>query len=58
MKEFIKRLFSLQWFADAGTSVNATENIVNAYTGDTSARTSANMATSATILKMMERTVI
>ncbi len=42
MKDFIKRLFSLQFFADAGTNVNATEAMVNAYTGATTARTSTN----------------
>ena len=42
MKDFIKRLFSLQFFAEAGTNVNATENMVNAYTGVETARTSAN----------------
>ena len=26
-------LFSIQFFADAGTNVNATENMTNAYTG-------------------------
>jgi len=30
-----KIIFNLQWFADAGTLVNATGNYVNAYTGDT-----------------------
>ena len=30
-----KIIFDLQWFADAGTLVNATQNYVNAYTGDT-----------------------
>ena len=42
MKDFIRRLFSLQFFADAGTAVNATETITNAYTGDTTARTTSN----------------
>ena len=42
MKDFIKRLFSLQFFADAGSNVNATENMVNAYTGVETARTGAN----------------
>ena len=32
----------IQFFADAGTNVNATEVMVNAYTGDTTSRTSAN----------------
>ena len=31
----MNKLFNLQWFADAGTLVNATQNYVNAYTGDT-----------------------
>ena len=32
----------LQFFADAGTSVNATANITNAYTGNQAARTTTN----------------
>ena len=42
MKDFIRRMFSLQFFADAGTNVNATENMTNAYTGAETPRTSAN----------------
>ena len=42
MKDFIKRLFSLQFFAEAGTNVNAQAVMVNAYTGESSARTSSN----------------
>ena len=42
MKDFFKKMFSLQWFAEAGNSVNATENITNAYTGSETPRTSAN----------------
>ena len=42
MKDFIKRLFSLQFFAEAGTNVNAQTVMVNAYTGESNARTSAN----------------
>ena len=34
--------FDLQFFAEAGTSVNATGAMVNAYTGDSTARTSSN----------------
>ena len=40
MKKFIERRFSLQFFADAGALVNATETFTNAYTGETEARTS------------------
>ncbi|MBQ6398198.1 MAG: N4-gp56 family major capsid protein [Oscillospiraceae bacterium] len=35
-------LFSIQFFADAGTNVNATENMTNAYTGVETARTTTN----------------
>ena len=35
----MKKFFDLQWFADAGTLVNATGNYVNAYTGDTTSFT-------------------
>lgn len=45
MKDFIKRLFSLQFFADVGTNVNATANMTNAYTGVETPRTSANSMT-------------
>ena len=45
MKDFIKALFSLQFFADAGSSVNATATMTNAYTGDADPRTSANSMT-------------
>ena len=38
----ILRLFDLQFFADAGTSVNAQETMTNAYTGETTNRTSTN----------------
>ena len=38
----INLLYNLQFFADAGTSVNATGAMVNAYTGSANARTSAN----------------
>ena len=31
MKDFIKRLFSLQFFAEAGSNVNATANMTNAW---------------------------
>ena len=40
--ELLNFMFSIQFFADAGTNVNATENMVNAYTGDETARTSTN----------------
>ena len=39
------KLFSLQFFADAGTNVNATENMTNAYTGVETARTTTNSMT-------------
>ena len=42
MKDILKILLGLQYFAQAGTSVNATETITNAYTGETSDRTDAN----------------
>ena len=42
MKEFLKALFNLQFFADAGTNVNATETMTNAYTGDTNSRGDSN----------------
>ena len=42
MKDFIKRLFSLQFFADAGSNVNATANMTNAYDGTQTPRTTAN----------------
>jgi len=42
MKDFILSLFNLQFFADAGTNVNAQATMTNAYTGDTTNRTSAN----------------
>ncbi len=42
MKDFIKRLFSLQFFADAGSNVNATATMTNAYTGETTNRTDSN----------------
>ena len=45
MKDFIKALFSLQFFADAGTNVNATTTMTNAYTGDTTDRTTTNNMT-------------
>ena len=35
----MKLIWNLQWFADAGTLVNATGNYVNAYTGDTTSFT-------------------
>jgi len=39
-------IFSLQYFAEAGDNINATENMVNAYTGVETPRTSSNdMAT-------------
>ncbi len=44
MKEILK-LFSLQFFADAGTLVNATGNYVNAYTGDTTSFSGRNTLT-------------
>ena len=42
MIDFIKALFNLQFFADAGSNVNATATMTNAYTGDTTARTTTN----------------
>ena len=42
MKDFILKLFNLQFFADAGTNVNAQATMTNANTGETSARTSSN----------------
>lgn len=45
MKDFIKALFNLQFFADAGTNVNATENMTNAYTGVETPRTSTESMT-------------
>lgn len=45
MKDFIKALFNLQFFADAGTNVNATENLTNAYTGVETPRTSTESMT-------------
>ncbi|MBQ7435005.1 MAG: N4-gp56 family major capsid protein [Oscillospiraceae bacterium] len=35
-------IFSLQYFAEAGDNINATENMVNAYTGVETPRTSSN----------------
>ena len=45
MKEFLMKLFSLQFFADAGSNVNATASMNNAYDGTVNARTSANNMT-------------
>ena len=42
MRDSIGRLYSLQFFADAGTSVNAAGTITNAYTGETAERGAAN----------------
>lgn len=36
------QVIDLQLFADAGTAVNATTTITNAYTGDTEARSKEN----------------
>ena len=39
MRDFIRALFDIQFFADgAGVLVNATENLTNAYTGDQTPR--------------------
>ena len=45
MIDFLKQLFSLQFFADAGTSVNATATMTNAYTGETVNRGDTNSMT-------------
>jgi N4-gp56 family major capsid protein len=37
--------FDIQFFADAGTNVNATATMTNAYTGDATARTDSNSMT-------------
>lgn len=42
MTEIVITMLNLQFFADAGTSVNATATMTNAYTGDTVNRTDAN----------------
>ena len=42
MTDLFTLLMSLQFFADAGTSVNATATMTNAYTGDETARTDSN----------------
>ncbi len=43
MKDIIKRLFSLQFFAQAGTNVNATTTMTNAYDGTETPRDSSNL---------------
>ena len=42
MLDFIRTIFDIQFFAEAGTSVNATATMTNAYTGETTNRTSSN----------------
>jgi len=47
MKKLLSMLmfFDIQFFADAGTNVNATATMTNAYTGDATARTDSNSMT-------------
>ena len=42
MLDFIRAIFDIQFFAEAGTSVNATATMTNAYTGQADPRTSTN----------------
>ena len=42
MIDFLKKFFSLQFFADAGTVVNVTTGDVNAYTGSGNTTNAAN----------------
>ena len=42
MTDFLKSLSSLQFFADAGTNVNGTAAMINAYTGTATTRTTTN----------------